>query len=62
MAAKTKLILESVGHELKEKEPSIVKQTREKYGPARAAKQKTAILLSKARRQGAHIPRRSVNR
>ena len=54
---KTKDTLESVGHELKESPPKILTSTRAKYGPARAAKQRTAILLSKARRMGARIPK-----
>lgn len=49
--------LQSIGHELKVNEPSIVGHTRRKYGAARAGKQKTAILLSKARKAGAHVGR-----
>lgn len=40
-------------------EPSVVAQTREKFGPERAEKQRTAIALSKARKAGANIPRRA---
>jgi len=58
---KTKRVLEEVGHELKENEPSAVAKTRAKFGPARAARQKTAILLSKARSRGARIPQRSLH-
>jgi hypothetical protein len=39
-------------------EPSIVAHTRKKFGKKRAKKQKVAIALSKARRAGAHIPKR----
>ncbi len=46
-------IIESVGKELKENEPSIVSRTREKYGPQRSRKQKIAIMLSKSRKLGA---------
>lgn len=53
---KTRSVLESVGTELKENPPEILKQTAKKFGAARAKKQRTAILLSKARRQGAKIP------
>lgn len=52
MADKTKETLESIGTELKDNPPKILSQTRAKYGPARAAKQKVAILLSKARKAG----------
>lgn len=55
---KTRAILESVGHELKENPPKQLAKTRAKSGLARAKKQKTAILLSKARARGANIPKR----
>ena len=48
--------LEAIGHELKVSPPAIINSTRRKFGAARAAKQKTAILLSKARRAGVKIP------
>lgn len=54
---KTQSVLERVGHELKVNPPSVLASTRRKYGPVQAAKQKTAILLSKARKAGASIPR-----
>jgi hypothetical protein len=53
--AKTRRILQSVGHELKADEPRIVGRTRRKFGAQRAKKQKTAILLSKARERGARV-------
>lgn len=54
-------ILEAVGHELKENEPSVVSSTRRKFGEERAEKQRKAILLSKARKLGAKIPRKSMS-
>jgi len=53
---KTKSILSAVGTELKENPPAIVNSTRRKFGADRAAAQRTAILLSKARKAGANIP------
>lgn len=55
----TRGILESVGHELKTNPPKQLAKTARKFGAADAAKQRTAILLSKARRAGARIPSRS---
>ncbi len=55
--AKTRAILKSVGHELKENPPRVLAKTRKKSGSARANKQRVAILLSKARARGAHIPK-----
>jgi hypothetical protein len=52
-------ILESVGHELKVSPPKQLARTRRKFGASDAAKQRVAILLSKARKAGASIPRRS---
>lgn len=49
-------ILSSIGSELKNNPPNVLKSTERKFGIVRAKKQKTAILLSKARRQGAKIP------
>jgi len=53
----TDQIMESVGHELKENEPAIVGSTRRKFGPARAEKQRRAILFSKAKKLGAAVPK-----
>ena len=50
-------ILESVGRELKMNPPAVVQSTRKKFGPAKALAQNRAILLSKARRAGARIPK-----
>ena len=55
---KTRRILEDVGHELKVNEPEIVGETRRKEGAEQAEKQRVAILLSKAKKRGARIPRR----
>ena len=57
---KTQKVLQRVGHELKVDEPEIVGHTRRKYGPARASKQKKAILLEKARKAGARIPKKKI--
>jgi hypothetical protein len=42
---------------MKSNPPSILAKTAQKFGPARAKKQKVAILLSKARKEGANVPR-----
>jgi len=52
-------IIERVGHELKSNPPKQLARTARKFGASDAAKQRTAILLSKARKAGANIPRRS---
>src|SRR5262249_27900951 len=52
----SRAILESVGHELKTNPPKQLARTRRKFGASDAAKQRTAILLSKARKLGARIP------
>lgn len=49
-------VLEHIGHELKSNPPKVLASTARKYGAKRAQKQKTAILLSKARAAGVHIP------
>ena len=48
--------LEAIGHELKVSPPAIAKETRRKFGAARAQKQNVAILLSKARKAGVKLP------
>ena len=55
---KTQRIITSVGREIKKDEPGIIGKTRKKFGAKRALAQKRAILLSKARRRGARLPRR----
>jgi hypothetical protein len=54
--AKNTGILDIVGKELKNNPPSILKSTEKKFGLARAKKQKTAIMLSKARKMGSNVP------
>jgi hypothetical protein len=56
---KSQGILESVGKEIKENPPKILASTAAKYGPDRAKKQRVAILLSKARKAGASVPKPS---
>ena len=53
--SKTQKILKSVGKELKQNPPKVLAKTAAKKGAAQAQKQKTAILLSKARKAGAKI-------
>ncbi len=55
---KSKKILHRVGTELKENPPSVLAKTRRKFGAKRAEKQRVKILLEKARRRGARIPRK----
>lgn len=52
----TKKILSSVGREMKKNPPRILAKTTKKKGSGTAKKQKTAILLNKARKAGAKIP------
>ena len=55
--AKKRAILQSVGHELKTDPPRILSHTRKKFGAKQADKQRVAILLNKARKRGANIPK-----
>lgn len=55
--SKTDGILESVGQELKTNPPRVLANTKRKLGVAKAGKQRVAILLSKARKLGANIPK-----
>jgi len=55
--SKSDKITESVGKELKDNPPAILASTKRKFGAARAESQRRAILLSKARRMGARIPK-----
>lgn len=54
MASKAR-ILGGIGREMKRNPPDILEHTRKKFGPKRAEKQRTAILLEKARKVGAHV-------
>lgn len=52
---RTARILTGIGRELKARPPSVLEKTRRKKGVKAAARQRTAILLSKARSRGARI-------
>jgi len=54
--SKTKKLIESAGHEMKENPPKILAKTAKKKGAAQANKQRVAIMLSKARAAGGDIP------
>lgn len=51
-----KSTLSDIGDELKTNPPAILNSTRRKFGVDRSKKQRTAILLSKARDAGVKIP------
>lgn len=55
--SKTKKVLAKVGKELKKNPPKILAKTAKKSGSAQAKKQRKAILLGKARKAGAKIPK-----
>lgn len=55
--ASNSAILSDVGSELKQNPPAIVASTRRKFGNAKALSQSRAILLNKARKRGANIPK-----
>lgn len=55
---RTARILSSVGEEIKENPPGILEKTRGKKGEMAANDQRVAILLSKARKRGARIPKK----
>jgi hypothetical protein len=57
MAGKSKDVLQSIGEEIKSNPPSVLASTRAKYGPMRAEKQRVAMLLSKARKARASVPK-----
>ncbi len=48
-------IIASVGRELKHNPPKVLAKTRRKKGAKAANRQRTAILLSKARGRGANV-------
>jgi len=54
---KTKKTLQRIGKELKRNPPAVLAKTRRKKGKAAAERQRKAILLSKARKAGARVPR-----
>ena len=53
---KTARLIEAAGHEIKKNPPKILARTARKFGAKKAAKQKVAIMLSKARQAGANVP------
>ncbi len=53
---RTARLLDSIGGELKRNPPADLAKTKRKSGAKRAAQQRTAILLSKAKAAGADIP------
>ena len=55
---KTADLIEAAGHEIKANPPKIIAKTRKKSGAKRAKKQRVAIMLSKARKAGANIPKK----
>jgi len=55
---KNEMIIEEAGHEMKENPPKILAKTKRKFGAKRAEAQRKAILLSKARKQGARIAKK----
>jgi hypothetical protein len=55
---KTKRKLQAAGREMRDNPPAILAKTRRKFGAERAEAQRKAILISKARRSGAKIPRK----
>ncbi len=54
---RTARILSEVGSELKENPPAILAKTKRKDGEAAAERQRRVMMFSKARREGARIPR-----
>ena len=57
IGVKTQAKIQEAGHEMKVNPPKILAKTRKKFGKKKAEKQKTAILLEKAREAGAKIPK-----
>jgi hypothetical protein len=55
-SSKGKSTLSAIGEEMKANPPAILNETKRKFGVQRAQKQRTAILLSKARQAGISIP------
>jgi hypothetical protein len=55
--SKSTQILETIGSEMKANAPSILDRTARKFGADKAEAQRKAILLNKARKAGAKIPR-----
>lgn len=55
---KNRRLLKAAGDEMKKTPPAILAKTKRKSGAAQAEKQRVAILLSKARAEGASIPKK----
>lgn len=53
---KTQEKLQEAGHEMKLNPPKVLAKTAKKFGKKRMEKQRKAILLAKARKEGAMIP------
>ena len=58
MMTKKRAVLHRIGAELRDNPPRILEKTKKKKGAKAAERQRRAILLSKARRAGAKIPRK----
>ena len=54
---RTARLLSRIGEEMSENPPAVLAKTQRKKGKAAAERQRRAILLSKARREGAQIAR-----
>lgn len=56
--SKTEKLIKAAGKEIKNNPPSILVKTAKKSGTAQMKRQKVAIMLSKARANGADLPRK----
>lgn len=56
--SKSAKLIQAAGKEIKNNPPSILAKTAKKSGSAQAKRQKVAIMLSKARANGADIPQK----
>lgn len=54
MTGRSAHVLSEVGAEMKSNPPKVLTKTRRKKGAKAAERQRTAILLSKARQRGAY--------
>jgi len=55
---KTQKAIKAAGHEIKVNPPRVLVKTAAKKGVKAAEKQKVAIMLNKARKAGAKIPKK----
>jgi hypothetical protein len=60
--SKSRQITHRMGVEMRDNPPRIIEKTRREKGDKAAEKQRRAILLSKARRAGAKIPKKKSKR